>query len=232
MKHSIQIAGSRPVYFWGLLVFLLAAAALLFINGKADSFLALNQYHPYWLNVFFINYTFMGDGIFALCLIGFLFYLKRKQEAWAMLFAFLISGLAVQLIKNLVNAPRPRLFFEPGRYHYFLDNISLANNSSFPSGHTATAFAIATVFVILLKNSKWQLPVLLAAIFVGYSRIYLAQHFVADVLIGAFIGGVAGICGLQLSLNKNFFRLPAFRKIFKPRPIAHPVTNSAVIPSA
>jgi hypothetical protein len=43
----------------------------------------------------------------------------------------------VQIIKNLVNAPRPRLFFEAGQYLYFIDGISLANHSSFPSGDDA-----------------------------------------------------------------------------------------------
>lgn len=232
MKQSIQLAGSRPAYFAGLLVFIAATGLLLGLNGKADAFLALNQFHPFWLNVFFINYTFMGDGIFAICLILFLFYLKRKQEAFAQIYAFLLSGLMVQIIKNLVSAPRPRLFFEPGRYHYFLDQVSLANNSSFPSGHTATAFAIATVFVIMLRDAKWQLPVLLAAILVGYSRIYLAQHFVLDVLIGSLIGGFSGVLAIYLSLNRAAFGI-SLKKLVKPGRVSSSVSGTTtVIPTA
>src|SRR5665647_3929840 len=87
-------------YFSGLLMLLLTGTLMLMINGKAASFISLNSYHPFWLNVFFINYTFMGDGIFAVCLIAILFFsYERKQQASALLISFLISGLAAQVIK-------------------------------------------------------------------------------------------------------------------------------------
>lgn len=183
------------------------------VNGKAAIFISLNAWHPFWLNVFFINYTFVGDGIFAIALIAvYLFYLKKKQEALALLYAFAVSGIIVQIIKNLVSSPRPKLFFEPGQYLFFVDNVSLANNSSFPSGHSATAFAIATALILLMKNKKWQLPVLAAAVLVGYSRIYLAQHFLTDVLVGAVIGSLSGLLGVYIvknirSINISFRRL-------------------------
>ncbi len=187
----------------------------LILNGKASSFIALNSFHPFWLNVFFINYTFMGDGIFAIGLIALMaFYFKKKKESIALLYAFLFSGLMVQLIKNLVSATRPKLFFEPGQYLYFVDQVSLVNNSSFPSGHTATAFAIATVFIILIKNKKWQLPILAAAVLVGYSRIYLAQHFLIDLLVGAIIGTLSGLLAVSLELNMKPIRL-SFNKMHR-----------------
>lgn len=205
------------MYFAGLLLVLFTALIMLLMNGKAASFISLNAYHPFVLNVFFINYTFMGDGIFALCLIALLFYFKKKQQALAMLYAFLISGIAVQIIKNLVSSPRPKLFFEAGQYLHFFDGVSLANNSSFPSGHTATAFAVATVLVLVLKNKTWQPHILLSAVLVGYSRIYLAQHFLLDVIIGAVIGSVSGIAAFYLAKNikgikisiKKMHRLPS-----------------------
>ena len=177
-----------------LLLLLLAGLALLILLGKSATFISLNSLHPFALNVFFINYTFMGDGIFALCLIAaYIFYLKKKKEGLTLLYAFLLSGIAVQIIKNLVNSPRPKLFFEQGQYMFFMDGVSLSNNSSFPSGHTATAFAIATVLILFSKNKIWQLPILFLAALVGYSRIYLAQHFLMDVLIGAVIGTGSGV---------------------------------------
>lgn len=223
--------GSRNVYFTGLLVLLALGTFILLLIGKADSFVTLNAYHPFWLNVFFINYTFMGDGIFAICLIAFfMFYLKKKQEGFALLYAFLLSGIAVQVIKNLVAAPRPRLFFEPGRYQYFIDHVSLANNSSFPSGHTATAFAIATVLAMMLNNRKWQLPLLAGAVFVGYSRIYLAQHFLIDVLIGSFIGSLSGMAAIYLSLNKFSFKFSS-GKLFRVSD-STPLNNQGAIQTA
>jgi membrane-associated phospholipid phosphatase len=173
----------------------------------------------------------MGDGIFAIGLIALMaFYFKKKKEAIALLYAFIFSGLMVQLIKNLVNAPRPRLFFEPGQYLYFVDQVSLANNSSFPSGHTATAFAIATVFIILIKNKKWQLPILAAAVLVGYSRIYLAQHFLMDVLIGAVIGIASGLLAVSVSMNMKRIRI-SFRKIHQIENNARPSETGNVMPA-
>jgi membrane-associated phospholipid phosphatase len=217
MQTKSSIFSHNKMYFTGLLLVLFTAALMLVIDGKAASFVALNAYHPFLLNVFFINYTFMGDGIFALCLIALLFYFKKKKQGFAMLYSFLISGIAVQVIKNLVNAPRPKLFFEAGQYLHFIDGVSLANNSSFPSGHTATAFGIATVLVLLLKNKTWQPHILIAAVLVGYSRIYLAQHFLLDVMIGAVIGTVSGISAFYLATNskgikisiKKMHRLPS-----------------------
>ncbi len=213
LKNALKNIRVNLSYILGFSFLLMAGFVFLILNGKASSFIALNSFHPFWLNVFFINYTFMGDGIFALGLIALMaFYFKKKKEAIALLYAFLFSGLMVQLIKNLVNAPRPRLFFEPGQYLYFVDQVSLANNSSFPSGHTATAFAIATVFIIMIKNKKWQLPILAAAVLVGYSRIYLAQHFLMDVLIGAIIGIASGLLAVSVSMNIKSIRI-SFRKM-------------------
>jgi membrane-associated phospholipid phosphatase len=220
MQAKFSILSQRKMYFAGLLLVLFTAALMLFIDGKAASFVSLNTYHPFLLNVFFINYTFMGDGIFALCLIALLFYFKKRQQGFAMLYSFLISGIAVQIIKNLVSAPRPKLFFEAGQYLHFIDGVSLANNSSFPSGHTATAFGIATVLVLMLKNKTWQPHILIATVLVGYSRIYLAQHFLLDVMIGAVIGSAAGIAAFYLATNskgikisiKKMHRLPAASK--------------------
>ena len=215
LKNSLSFIRNNSYCFLALLLVITSGFLFVILNGKASSFIALNSFHPFWLNVFFVNYTFMGDGIFAIGLIAVMaFYFKKKKESIALLYAFLFSGLMVQLIKNLVNAPRPRLFFEPGQYLYFVDQVSLANNSSFPSGHTATAFAIATVFIILIKNKKWQLPILAAAVLVGFSRIYLAQHFLMDVLVGAIIGIASGLLAVSISMNIKSIRI-SFRKMHR-----------------
>ena len=217
MQTNPSLFRQNKIYFAALISILMFCAVFLLMNGKAAAFISLNAYHPFFLNVFFINYTFIGDGIFALCLIAAIFfYYKRKQQGLALLYSFLISGLIVQVIKNLVDSPRPRLFFEAGQYLHFIDGVSLANNSSFPSGHTATAFAIATVMALMMKDKSLQLLILIAAILVGYSRIYLAQHFLLDVLIGALIGSCSGLLAVSLAMNvklikrsiKKMHRLP------------------------
>ncbi len=188
------------MYFFGLLIILAGSMLLLGIDGKSQAFILLNTYHSFFLDNFFIYYTYLGDGIFALCLTALLFfYFKKKQMALALLLSFSISGLVAQTIKNLIAAPRPRLFFESNEYAHFINGVSLANNSSFPSGHTTSAFAVATVLALMIKDKRWQIFLLLIASIVGYSRIYLAQHFLLDVIIGAIIGTGAGAFAVYLA---------------------------------
>ncbi len=230
MQTKPSLLRENRTYFLALLLILFLAATYLSITGKAAAFISLNAYHPFLLNVFFINYTFMGDGIFALCLIAaILFYYKRKQQGLALLYSFLISGLIVQVIKNLVDSPRPKLFFEAGQYLHFIDGVSLANNSSFPSGHTATAFAIATVMVLTMKNKSWQLLILIAAVLVGYSRIYLAQHFLLDVMIGVLIGSTSGLLAVYLATNVKGIKR-SFKKMHQLSPTTPSSPSGAVQP--
>jgi membrane-associated phospholipid phosphatase len=192
-------------YFLGLIILYIAGFVLLLQHGKGGSFILLNSYHTKWTDVFFINYTNAGDGIFTLFITAVLFLYKRKKQALALLLSFLLSGLLAQIFKNLITSPRPKLFFTAGQYNSFFDGITLANYSSFPSGHTASAFAAATVLALTMRNKKGQLPLLMAAALVGYSRIYLAQHFLTDVMVGAFFGITAGIYMVYLVNNSNRF---------------------------
>ena len=84
--------------------------------------------------------------------------------------------------------PRPKEFFAPGQYAYFIDGVTHTGFSSFPSGHSTSIFALATLLALFEKNKKWNIGYLLGAVAVGYSRIYLGQHFLGDVLVGSFIG--------------------------------------------
>ncbi len=217
MQNLLKEIKSKKIYFYSFIFLLLLSFSCIGFYGKKASFIFLNSYHSFELNVFFINYTFVGDGIFAICLIGVLyFYYKNKNLALNALYSFLISGLVTQIIKNLVNSPRPTLYFEPGTYMNFIEGVSKSGYSSFPSGHTATAFAIATVFVLTNKNKNGQLLILFAAVLVGYSRIYLAQHFLIDVTIGALLGCISGLLSFFLVQVKfNFISTLKNKLYFK-----------------
>jgi len=193
---------------------LFAGAIFLLIDGKSYSFILLNSYHVGWLNSFFISYTFVGNGLFAICLAAVYFLLiKKKKEAFLIFNSFLLSGIIVQVMKHLFFSPRPKLFFGSGHHSFFIDGIQFYCNNSFPSGHTTTAFAMATVLVLLSKDKKVQLPVLIGAVLVGYSRIYLGQHFLLDVLMGASIGVISGIWCVHFSQRYNFTGR-SFRQLF------------------
>ena len=55
--------------------------------------------------------------------------------------------------------------------------------------------------VLMANNKTTQLALLTAALLVGYSRIYLGQHFLLDVIVGAVIGTASGIIGFYIAIN-------------------------------
>ena len=63
---------------------------------------------------------------------------------------------------------------------------------SFPSGHTASAFAGA-MFIQKRYGSKYGIPSLILASFVGYSRVHAKKHFWEDVIAGALISTTANL---------------------------------------
>ena len=159
----------------------------------------------------------MGNGIFALSLITVLYiYYGKKQQAYTLLSSFLISGFTIQVIKNLVNTSIPRLYLEAGTYLQFTDGVALSADSGSPSAHTATAFAIATVLAMLIKHKKMQWLIVMAAAGVGFSRMYLAGHFLIDVITGATIGTVSGLTAVYLApykagIQRSFTKLQDIR---------------------
>ncbi len=114
--------------------------------------------------------------------------LRRWSRAFQLIAAFLVSALVAQILKNVFSMPRPKQFFPAGQYSYFIDGVTHIGFASFPSGHSTSVFALATLLAIFDGNKTANFLYLLAAVAVGYSRIYLGQHFLGDVLVGSVIG--------------------------------------------
>ena len=107
--------------------------------------------------------------------------------------SYLLSGLIAQILKYFILEARPAVFLEKIKYDYFITDVTLHNYHSFPSGHTASAFALAAVLSFSVKNKNYSLLFLAGAILVGYSRIYLGQHFMDDILAGSVVGVISAI---------------------------------------
>ncbi len=202
MSSIIARIKDHRFFFYGYLIILIAGSLLLLRYGKAGSFLLLNQYHSTALDYFFIAYTYFGDGLFALLLaVIFYFIVKNQKLAVILLIAYSTTGILAQVIKPIVHSLRPETYFSPQRLSFFINNIIHSGDNSFPSGHTVTAFAVAAVLAMHTAN-KWHLFLLLfAAVMVGYSRVYLSQHFVLDVLAGSFIGVLGGLLCVLFTQN-------------------------------
>lgn len=196
-------------YFIVYSLFLFTGLIFLVKAGKAASFVYLNPYHQTALDTFFANFTLLGDGVFPVVIFIVLLCMRRFFQASQLMTAFLLSALLTQILKNVFSMPRPKQFFIPGQYPYFIEGITHTGFSSFPSGHSTSIFALATILALFAKDKKWNVAYLLGAVAVGYSRIYLGQHFLGDVLVGSFIGMMTAVLVHWLFPSK-FQRLRGF----------------------
>jgi membrane-associated phospholipid phosphatase len=205
MKFLTSCLRNNPGYFISIALLTDIVFVLYLAFPKESFFISLSSPHPVWLNVFCINYTFMGDGFFAFALALFVWgYLKKRDLAIRLLSGFLLTEGIIQILKNILAESMPQLFFEQGQYLFFNDESILANTHGMPSGHTAIAFALATVLVVHRKNSKWAVPLLIAGIIMAFTRMYLAQDYLVEVVSGMLIGTSSAL--MSMSILK--FKLP------------------------
>lgn len=201
-------------FFIGFFLFVIASLFVLIFFSKADGFFLLNPYHTDFLNYIFIPYTYLGDGFFCVAVGLLLFIFKKRFLSLMVISSYAISGIIAQVLKNLIVEARPAIYLKDTSYHYFITDVTLHNYQSFPSGHSVSAFALAAVLSFAVKNKKYSMFFLAGAILVGYSRIYLAQHFMDDVLVGAIIGLLTAIV-CWIFFEKYFNRLLSSSKKLK-----------------
>jgi membrane-associated phospholipid phosphatase len=75
---------------------------------------------------------------------------------------------------------------------------------SMPSGHTASAFNVATSLTLFYPKWYVAIPAYTWASGVAYSRMYLGVHYPSDIIAGAILG--SGTAWLTYYLNKKWFR--------------------------
>jgi membrane-associated phospholipid phosphatase len=153
-----------------------------------------------------------GEGIYTLPSLG-LFYLyghlyndkRAKRCALLSMESFIVTGIFTQTIKFTAHRHRP----DSGDSSRRWDGPSLSTtNLSFPSGHTSSAFAIATVIASEYGDSP-LIPVLSYSIatLTALSRVNDNKHWASDVFFGAGIGYFTGKAVFDLHTDKDKKRL-------------------------
>ncbi len=141
-----------------------------------------------WADHLFRVWTWLGHGLVLAVAAAAVIIRQRRAWRWVVcaVAAFAITNA---FLKRVVfkNAMRPAAYAEvwntpirsPVKLHY---------RHAMPSGHTGTAFAAATILALGVRRRSVALAAYGLAAGVAYSRVYLGQHFPADVVVGAAVG--------------------------------------------
>jgi len=193
--------------FLALLVFL-----FLLLKGKEASFLVINQYNNPAFDRVFEYWTYLGDGIIWVPLFVYVLIFKREFFI-AILASLIICTVLTHFLKRVVfpDEMRPIIVLGTEKVRV-IEGLHINTKNSFPSGHTSTAFTLALLMAYIVRGNFWVYFFPIVAFFVGYSRVYLAQHFVTDVFAGMLIGILSSYLSLLV--------YEAFRKRQKEKNIA------------
>ena len=147
-----------------------------------------------------------GNGAFTIPALATVYFLshfheneKAKRTTLIAMVSFLITGLYTTVLKASFGRHRP----STGDSSTSFDGFSIDHNS-FPSGHTSTAFAIATVFANEYEKTPYIKHISYGlATLTGLSRINDEKHWASDVFIGAALGYFTSKTLLRLHNNKK-----------------------------
>lgn len=190
------------------------------VFGRTGTHLFINGFHSEILDSLMKILTFFGDGIVMISLTVLLMF-KKIRYGLIFLSSFLLSSFIVQFFKKCVftGFTRPVKYFQDtGIELYLVEGVKYHSYFSFPSGHSATAFAMFFGLSFLLRTKLLKLLCLLFACIVGFTRVYLSQHFLIDVIVGSLIGVICAVAShLYFSgVEKNWINLPVFKVFARP----------------
>ncbi|HAT39333.1 phosphatase PAP2 family protein [Polynucleobacter necessarius] len=187
-----------PTFAWFVpLVPLTLAGIIYFGEFQSSSFLFINQLTQQLPDNLWTWLTFFGNGwgVFAF---AFPLLLIAPRMLSAGIFSGALAGLISTPLKTFFSLPRPGGVLTEGSF-YRIGDILL--HKALPSGHTLTAFAVATGLYFSVNKGKRKplLVLFVLAALVGLSRNAVGAHWFTDVLAGAGLGIWCGMFGALLA---------------------------------
>jgi undecaprenyl-diphosphatase len=157
----------------------------------------------------------------ALFVLGFAFWKLKKLPTKLVpafrgitLFFFAVAGAGIvtDILKYLVARARPIEYTThhiSGIFHWHeaFHGADKAHFVSFPSGHSTTAFAVATAISLLLPEKLRALRILayVFALLLAYSRLMVEAHYASDVVAGMLIGCWGAIAARNYLARAKWF---------------------------
>ena len=209
----VQVGGQNGWFAIPVLIALAAGLVAAYCLPYGDEILAFNGLRREPLNSVFWLATCLGEA-YAYVVAGVALVLLRKYRCAALV---TLTGLMMlplsYVLKDQFGIMRPLTWFSQAeRWHEVVTvpGVRLASGyTSFPSGHTMSAFALYSLLTLMLawKHRRWGLAFALLAVAVGVSRIFLVQHYLADVLGGAVLGLLLGGLMWQVGVRSLKFEV-------------------------
>lgn len=192
------------------------AAAIYFGEVQTSSFLFINQFTQLLPDTVWAWLTFFGNGwgVFAM---AFPLLILAPRLLTAGIFAGAFASIASFSLKSFFDLPRPASILLDGSFYRIGEPLL---HRAFPSGHTLTAFAVASALYFSVDHSKRR-PMLLIFVFanlIGLSRNAIGAHWLTDILAGAGVGMWCGLIGAMLGQHVSESKLQP--KSLWPRVIA------------
>ncbi len=179
------------LYDWCNYLFWLFALLIIIRTDQLSLHFFFNSLHSTIGDFLMPILTNVGDGLFLLLFVVFVFLFKSKKLAILLLIAFLLSSGLVQFLKHLVfeNHMRPMYVFQHVKGFYQIKDFHYHMSQSFPSGHSTSSFVLFT-FIAMNFAKTWSTQILffIGALFFAFTRVYLSQHYFEDLFAGAMIG--------------------------------------------
>ena len=194
--------------------YLLIPGFTLLVTAKGEFEIWLNAFHTNYFDNFFYWATYFGDGIFAAFLLLVIILLVSIRQGLIMTVILLLVSAVTQVFKLFIfpNEHRPSVFLKEITDLHFVKGLEIHTSNSFPSGHTTQAFCLFFLFSFYYKNKSMQYLFFVIAVLAGISRVYLLQHFLRDIYVGAIIGTLGSLILVYYFEKTNFISQPRLDK--------------------
>jgi len=189
---------SRPAVWIGvvLLAIVAATASYFFVDSMVSGWL---QDHPntWHTNAWVNGFRQLGKaGVPIWLLLIWNCLTNRWRPTAVTVAAMILVGASVNPLKAIVGRCRPSTVVAASQQSRSLRDIPWQEKTSFPSGDTALAFAVATTLSSSLGR-LWAPALFAAAGAVGLLRVTALAHYPSDVVAGALIGVLCGVYALR-----------------------------------
>ena len=193
-------------FFIPYLILIVASLIIKLLYSREDIYFAVNAVHNTTFDSIMPYITMLGEGL-TIIILSLIIALYNYRKGYLLFTSYAVTSLLAQLIKHIVKAPRPKLYFADQLDRiYFVKGVEIFSYNSFPSGHTVTAFSAGVALTYLVKNKYWGTVFLIIAVAIGYSRMYLSEHFFEDVTAGSALGVIVTVIWIYFSESSGFLK--------------------------